>query len=43
MVVKLNIGGQKVDAEKMDFNTLSDAWSSIRLEDGTVIKIKVVA
>ena len=43
MVVKLNIGGKRVDAEKMDFNTLSDAWSSIRLEDGTVIKIKVVA
>ena len=34
MVVKLNIGGKMVDAEKMDFNTLSDAWSSIRLETG---------
>ena len=42
MVVKLNIGGKMVDAEKMDFNTLCDAWSSIRLENGTVIKIKVV-
>ena len=42
MVVKLNFGGKIVDAEKMDFSTLSDAWSSIRLEDGTVVKIKVV-
>ena len=42
MVVKLNVGGKRVDAEKMDFNTLCDTWSSIRLEDGTVIKIKVV-
>ena len=43
MTVKLNLGGKMVDAEKMDFNTLGDAWSAIRLEDGTVIKIKVVA
>ena len=43
MIVKLNVDGKSVDAEKMDFNTLCDAWSSIRLEDGTVIKIKVVA
>ena len=42
MTVKLNLGGKTVDAEKMDFSTLDDAWSVIRLEDGTVIKIKVV-
>ena len=42
MTVQLTIGGNKVDAEKMDFKTLDDAWSVIRLEDGTVIKIKVV-
>ena len=42
MIVKLNVGGKVVDAEKMDFSTLCDAWSSIRLEDGTVVKIKVV-
>ena len=27
----------------MDFRPLDEAWSSYRLEDGTVIKIKVVA
>ena len=42
MTVKLTLGDKTVDAEKMDFKTLDDAWSVIRLEDGTVIKIKVV-
>ena len=43
MTVKLNLGDQVVEAEKMDFKTLDEAWSSYRLEDGTVVKIKVVA
>ena len=42
MTVKLTLDDKTVDAEKMDFKTLDDAWSVIRLEDGTVIKIKVV-
>ena len=40
MTVKLTLGDKTVDAEKMDFKTLDDAWSVIRLEDGTVIKDK---
>ena len=43
MTVKLNLGDRVVDAERMDFKILDEAWSSYRLEDGNVVKIKVVA
>lgn len=43
MTVKLNLGGKMVDAEKMEFKLLDEAWSAYRLEDGTIIKIKVIA
>ena len=43
MTVRLNLGGKTVNAEKMDFKTLDEAWSSYRLEDGTVLKVKVIA
>jgi hypothetical protein len=40
--VKLNLGAQVVEAEKMDFKTLEEPWSLYRLEDGTTIKLKLV-
>lgn len=43
MTVKLTLGDRVVEAEKMDFKTLDEAWSSYRIEDGNVVKIKVVA
>ena len=43
MTVKLNLGGKTVDSERMEFKQLDEAWSSYRLEDGTIVKIKVVA
>ena len=43
MTVKLNLGGKSVEAEKMEFKSVDEAWSTYRLEDGTIVKIKVVA
>ena len=43
MTVKLNLGGKTVEAEKMEFKTLDEGGSTYRLEDGTIVKIKVVA
>lgn len=42
MTVKLNLGGKTVEAEKMDFEPINEAWSSYRLHDGTVVKCKLV-
>lgn len=38
--VKINVGGQDVEAEPMSFNMIEDPWSVGRLEDGTIFKIK---
>lgn len=40
--LKVNLGGQSVEAEKMDFTPVQDAWTTCRLIDGTLIKVKVV-
>ncbi|MCJ7503016.1 MAG: hypothetical protein MUP80_08150 [Acidobacteriia bacterium] len=42
MKVKMNIGDQVVEAEKMTFNPIEEPWSLYRLEDGTTVKIKLV-
>jgi len=38
--VRINVGGQNVEAESMSFNMIDDPWSICRLEDGTIFKIK---
>ena len=42
MKIKMNLGGQAVEAEKMEFKPIEEAWSFYRLEDGTVVKIKLI-
>ncbi len=40
--VKVNLGGQAVEAEAMEFKPVEEQWSRYRLEDGTVVKLKLV-
>ena len=40
--MKLNLGGKAVEAEKMDFKPIDENWSRYRLEDGTVVKIRLI-
>jgi len=40
--VKMNVGGQTVEAEVMSFNMVEERWSIYRLEDGTRFKLKLV-
>ena len=42
MKIKMNLGGQAVEAETMEFKPIEEAWSFYRLEDGTVVKIKLI-
>lgn len=42
MKVKMNIGGQVVEAEKMNYKSIEEPWSTYRLEDGTTFKLKLV-
>ncbi len=40
--VKLNVGGQTVEAEVMSFVPEEEPWSVYRCEDGTKFKMKLV-
>ena len=40
--MKLNLGGKAVEAEKMDFKPIDENWSLYRLEDGTVVKLRLI-
>jgi hypothetical protein len=40
--VKMNIGGHPVEAESMSYKPLEEPWSSYRLDDGNIVKIKLV-
>lgn len=42
MKVKMNIGGQTVEADTMSFSALEEPWARYKLDDGTIIKIKIV-
>jgi hypothetical protein len=42
MKIKMNLGGQTVEADKVDFKAIEEAWSFYRLDDGTIVKLKVV-
>jgi hypothetical protein len=42
MKVRMNIGGQVVEAEKVDYKPIEEPWSLYRLEDGTTVKLKLV-
>jgi hypothetical protein len=40
--IKVNISGSLVDADSMEYTPIGEPWSSYRLTDGTIIKIKLV-
>ena len=42
MKVRMYIGGQAVEAEKVDYKPIEEPWSLYRLEDGTTVKLKLV-
>lgn len=42
MKIKMNLGGNVVEAEKMEFKPIEENWSLYRLEDGTVVRIKLI-
>jgi len=42
MKIKMNLGGNAIEAEKMEFKPIEENWSLYRLEDGTVVKIKLI-
>lgn len=41
--VKINFGGEEVDATPIDVNQTNEYWNQYLLDDGTVIKMKLVA
>ena len=40
--VLMNIGPNQVEAESMGFESVEEQWSRYKLEDGTIVKLKVV-
>jgi hypothetical protein len=40
--VRLTLGDKVVEAEKIEFKTTSEPWSSYLLSDGNVAKIKLI-
>jgi hypothetical protein len=40
--VKMNLGGQSVEAESLTYKPLNEPWSSYQLDDGSIIKLKLV-
>ena len=40
--VKINFGGREVEATPVEVNQSSERWNEYLLEDGTVLKMKLV-
>jgi hypothetical protein len=41
--VKVNFGGEEVEATPIDINQTNEHWNQYLLDDGTVLKMKLVA
>ena len=41
--IKINFGGEEVEALPIDVNQTNEYWNQYLLDDGTVIKMKLVA
>lgn len=41
--IKINFGGEEVEALAIDINQANEYWNQYLLDDGTVIKMKLVA
>ena len=42
MKIRINIGGQAVEAEQMSFKAVDEPWAQYKLEDGNVVKLRIV-
>lgn len=42
MKINLNLGEKVVEAEKIDFNPIAENWSLYRLEDGSVVRLRLI-
>lgn len=40
--VKLNLGGKTVEAELLSYRPLNEPWSAYQLDDGSIIRLKLV-
>jgi len=40
--VRMNLGGQMVEAERMVFKAMDEPWSLYKLDDGSIVKLKLV-
>jgi hypothetical protein len=40
--VKLNLGDQTVEAESLSYKPINEPWSIYQLDDGSIIKVKLV-
>ena len=40
--MKINFGGREVEASPVDVNQANEKWNEYLLEDGTVLKMKLV-
>jgi len=41
--VKINLGGEELQAQPIDINQTEEHWNQYLLDDGTVVKMKLVA
>ena len=41
--IKINFGGEEVEAQPMDINQTNEYWNQYLLDDQTVIRMKLVA
>jgi hypothetical protein len=41
--VKINFGGEEVEATLIEINQAGEQWNQYLLDDGTIIKMKLVA
>jgi len=40
--IKVNLGGELVDAIRVDFTPIKEDWNEYKLDDGTILRIKLV-
>jgi hypothetical protein len=40
--IRINFGGKTVEAEQMDFKAVDETWSRYKLEDGNLVRLKIV-
>ena len=42
MKMNLNLGGKVVEVEKMEFKPIEENWNLYRLEDGSLVKLRMI-